>query len=159
MKKTLFLLTALFLFVNVFATLPLEPSKELKSSGINSVSAFDGASQINNLQPDLKTMGINQFLSLTPKKYQELTGKKMSLKQILELKVAQKFVKKQMKHGGEMSKGLYILLAFLGVAWIAMGVMDDWSGSTWVVNLILSLLCWLPGFIHALVKMKDYYNR
>jgi uncharacterized membrane protein YqaE (UPF0057 family) len=37
--------------------------------------------------------------------------------------------------------------------------MDDWTGNTWVVNLILSFLCWLPGFIHALIKMKDYYSR
>jgi uncharacterized membrane protein YqaE (UPF0057 family) len=154
MKKTLFLLPALFFCFNVFATLPLEPSKELKST-----SVIKEATEINNLPADMVSMGIDQFLSLTPKKYKELTGKKLSLKETLQLKVAQKFVKKKLKHGGEMSKGLYILLAFLGLAWIAMGVMDDWSGNTWVVNLILSFLCWLPGFIHALVKMKDYYNR
>jgi uncharacterized membrane protein YqaE (UPF0057 family) len=58
----------------------------------------------------------------------------------------------------DIPKGLYIVLAIFGLAWIGMGVMDDWSGNNWWVNLILTLLFWLPGFIHALIKMKDYYN-
>ncbi|MBU6343136.1 MAG: YqaE/Pmp3 family membrane protein [Bacteroidetes bacterium] len=60
--------------------------------------------------------------------------------------------------GDGITKGLYILLAILGLAWIAMGVKSDWSGNDWIVNLILTVLCWLPGFIHALVKMKEYYK-
>ncbi|MBK9337016.1 MAG: YqaE/Pmp3 family membrane protein [Lewinellaceae bacterium] len=39
-----------------------------------------------------------------------------------------------------------------------MGVKSDWEGSDWIVNLILVVLCWLPGLIHALIKMKDYYK-
>ena len=88
-----------------------------------------------------------------------MTGHKLTLKETLKLKAAQKAVKSQMKKGGEgMTKGVYILLAILGLAWIAMGVKDDWSGNNWWVNLILTFLCWLPGFIHALVKMKEYYK-
>ncbi|RXK58593.1 YqaE/Pmp3 family membrane protein [Lacibacter luteus] len=56
-----------------------------------------------------------------------------------------------------MPKGLYIVLAIFGLAWIAMGVMDNWSGSTWIINLVLTFLFWLPGLIHALVVMKNYY--
>ena len=44
------------------------------------------------------------------------------------------------------------------VKMVAMGLMDNWEGNNWWVNLILSwILCWLPGVIHAFVKMKDYY--
>ena len=84
----------------------------------------------------------------------------------IKLKLAQRAVKKQLQKGGEfrpeagdgITKGLYILMAIFGVAWIGMGVKDEWSGSYWVVNLILTLLFWLPGLIHALIVMKDYYD-
>ncbi len=103
---------------------------------------------------------VEKFLSLTPAKVQEMTGKKMTLKEKIAFKLAQSKVKKQMKKGGgsDIPKGVYILLAFFGLAWIAMGIMDNWSGNNWWVNLILTFLFWLPGFIHALIKMKDYYN-
>lgn len=109
------------------------------------------------LTPEMVQMGLDEFLALTPKKYQEMTGQKLGLKKTVELKAAQKAIKKQMKKDPQFSKGLYVLLAILGLAWIAMGVMDDWNGSDWIVNLILTVLCWLPGFIHALTKMKKYY--
>lgn len=109
------------------------------------------------LTPEMLQLGLDEFLALTPKKYKEMTGEKLGLKKTLELKAAQKVIKKQMKNDPDFSKGLYILLAILGLAWIAMGVMDDWNGSDWIVNLILYVLCYLPGLIHALVKMKKYY--
>ena len=102
----------------------------------------------------VKASDMNAFLSLTPEKVKEMTGKKMNFAQKMALKMAQKKAKRA---GGEISKGLYIVLAIFGLAWIAMGVMDDWSGSTWIINLVLTLLFWLPGFIHALIVMKNYY--
>ncbi len=109
------------------------------------------------LTPEMVQLGLEDFLALTPKKYKEMTGEKLGLKKTLELKAAQKMVKKQMNKDPQFSKGLYVLLAILGFAWVAMGVMDDWEGSDWIVNLILYVLCWLPGLIHALTKMKKYY--
>lgn len=103
---------------------------------------------------------VEKFLSLTPAKIQEMTGKKMTLKEKIAFKLVQAKVKKQVKKGGsaEIPQVLYVILAILGFAWIAMGIMDNWSGNNWWVNLILTLLFWLPGLIHALIKMKDYYN-
>jgi uncharacterized membrane protein YqaE (UPF0057 family) len=119
---------------------------------------FENQPEIKALTPEMIQMGLDEFLSLTPKKYKEMTGQKLGIKKSIELKAAQKIIKKKMQSEPEFSKGLYILLAILGLAWIAIGVMDNWEGSTWIVNLILTVLCWLPGFIHALVKMKDYYG-
>jgi len=113
--------------------------------------------EVKALTPEMAQMGLDQFLSLTPKKYKEMTGERMTIKQTVQLKIAQKIVKKEMKKEGDISKGLYVLLAILGLAWVAMGIMDDWNGSDWIVNLVLSLLCWLPGVIHGLIKMKKYY--
>jgi uncharacterized membrane protein YqaE (UPF0057 family) len=102
---------------------------------------------------------LQAFVKITPKEYQKLTGKELSFKEVVKLKAAQKAVKAELKKEDDgLTKGLYVLLAILGLAWIAMGVKDDWKGNAWVVNLLLTVLCWLPGFIHALVKMKDYYK-
>lgn len=114
----------------------------------------------NELRTDaLANLTVDDFLAMTPKKYKELTGQKMGIKNAIKLKAAQKKIKKSMKNpaASDIPQGLFVVLAIFGLAWIGMGVMDDWSGNNWWVNLILVLLCWLPGLIHALVKMKDYY--
>ncbi|MEZ4919541.1 MAG: YqaE/Pmp3 family membrane protein [Saprospiraceae bacterium] len=130
------------------------------------VSNFAESTEISAIDPALMDMGLEQFLDLTPAKFKAMTGKKMGVKNAMALKVAQKRVKKDLKKNGYMgaadtgdiSKGVYILLAILGLAWVAMGIFSDWSGSDWLVNLLLTVLCWLPGLIHALVKMDDYYG-
>lgn len=113
------------------------------------LQAFSHAPEVQALTPEMVEMGVEEFLTLTPAKYREMTGERLGFKNTLKLKAAQKFLKKEMKKDDGITKGLYILLAILGLAWIAMGVKSDWSGSDWIVNLILTLLCWLPGFIHA----------
>jgi uncharacterized membrane protein YqaE (UPF0057 family) len=80
-----------------------------------------------------------------------------------EFKSKQKFSKLErffQKAGAEskLSKGIYILLAILGLCFIGIGLVTDWSGSDWIIGLILSFLFWLPGLIYALIKMKSYYN-
>lgn len=136
--------------------------------GLNSQAAVAATSGTNpdpelkglmaSFSPETAQMAIDEFLSLTPKKYREMTGKHLGLKKTLELKAAQKVLKKKLKKdGADISKGVYVLLAILGLGWLAMGLLDDWEGSDWLVNLLLTVLCWLPGLIHALVKMKKYY--
>jgi uncharacterized membrane protein YqaE (UPF0057 family) len=119
--------------------------------------------QKSALGSEFQNFDLDQFLNLTPKEYKKMTGERLGLKKSVQLKAAQIALKKELnKAGGTagdgITKGLYILLAFFGLGWIAMGVKSDWDGSDWIVNLILTALCWLPGFIHALVKMKNYYK-
>ena len=122
------------------------------------VSDFGTEPTVQALSPDMVQLGIDQFLALTPKKYKELTGKKLGVSNALKLKAAQKIIKKRTKKGSgsDMPKGAYIVLAIFNLAWIAMGVMDDWEGNNWWVNLLLSI-CYIPALIHALVKMDEYY--
>jgi uncharacterized membrane protein YqaE (UPF0057 family) len=128
------------------------------------LSECNTASDIKAIDPQLVKLGMDKFLEITPAEYKKITGKRLGLKNSLALKVAQSKVKHELNAsiapaaGDGITKGLYILLAFLGWAWLVMGLKSDWSGNDWIVNLILYLLCWLPGFIHALVKMKDYYQ-
>lgn len=55
-------------------------------------------------EPDpLSLMSAAQFLSLTPKKFRQLTGKKMNLVQRIELKILQQKVRKMVKRGDAVS--------------------------------------------------------
>lgn len=118
---------------------------------------MDGVEEVKTLPGAATALSLERFLTLTPKQYREMTGERLGLKNAIKLKAAQKIVKRQLKRDEELSKGLYVLLAILGFGWLAMGLLSDWDGSDWIVNLVLTFLCWLPGLIHALVKMKDYY--
>jgi len=147
-KLTLFVVLAVF---TVFSAQASFPMKEV---------AIDRNSPnyVNDDMSKLMKGNVVDFLKMTPKQFEKMTGKKLTLKETMKLKAAQLMLKKDAKKGGDISKGLYIVLAIFGFAWIAMGIMDDWSGNNWWVNLLLTCLCGIPGLIHALVKMKNYYN-
>ncbi len=147
MKKILTFFVLAFMCLNLNAA----------SSPANWAVTLGDQPEIKALTPDMGQLALDQFLALTPKKYREMTGERLTIKQTVQLKVAQKIVKRQMKKDADISKGLYVLLAIIGLGWVAMGILDDWDGSDWIVNLVLTVLCWLPGLIHALVKMKNYY--
>ena len=145
MKHFILLFTFLLFSMSGFAA-NTSTIDQLKSDP--SVAAFSG---------DIATLGLDQFLTLTPNKYRALTGKRMGLRKVVQLKAAQHFIKKELQQEPDITKGLYVLLAIIGLGWLAMGLLDDWSGSDWLVNLILTALCWFPGVIHALIKMKKYF--
>jgi uncharacterized membrane protein YqaE (UPF0057 family) len=110
--------------------------------------------------PNDQVPTIDQFLKLTPKQIEKITGKKLSFKQVVELKIVQKKLKHEMADpyaNQKYNKALWILLAiFIPINWILMGVSDDWKGNNWWVNLVLYALCYIPGLIHSLVHMKEY---
>lgn len=164
--KTNYLLLCLVCFfsLQLFASNPqgIEPvinQDFVVDNGANWYNDIESTDKVDALPAEMPTFDLEKFLNLTPSEYEEITGKKLGFFNSIKLKYAQKYVKSELKGAADpdISKGIYILLAILGLAWIAMGLFTDFSGSDWIVNLILTLLCWLPGFIHALVKMKDYY--
>ncbi|MFT5386148.1 MAG: uncharacterized membrane protein YqaE (UPF0057 family), partial [Saprospiraceae bacterium] len=142
-----------------FSLLFFLQSQAVVSVSPNWASQFQDQSEVKNLSSEMSGMDLTEFLNLTPKKYREKTGKRLGLKKSLQLRAAQKVIKKKMKNpaGGDISSGLYVLLAILGLGWLAMGILSDWDGQDWIINLVLTVLCWLPGLIHALVKKKDYF--
>ncbi|MFT5764731.1 MAG: uncharacterized membrane protein YqaE (UPF0057 family) [Saprospiraceae bacterium] len=150
MKKLTLLTFSLLFFLQSQAVVSVSP---------NWASQFQDQSEVKNLSSEMSGMDLTEFLNLTPKKYREKTGKRLGLKKSLQLRAAQKVIKKKMKNpaGGDISSGLYVLLAILGLGWLAMGILSDWDGQDWIINLVLTVLCWLPGLIHALVKKKDYF--
>ena len=85
-------------------------------------------------------------------------AKKLTLKERVIFKRAKKALTQDVKpNETELSKGLYILLAILGLGWLAMGLLDGFEGSDWIICLVLYALFFVPGFIYSLIKMKNYY--
>lgn len=106
---------------------------------------------------------INALLNLTPERYEQMTGKKLGFFSKIMLKKAQNKLAKTMVLDGNSAssasipKGIYILLAFVGLGFLGIGLVSDWNGNDWWINLLLTFLFWLPGFIHALIVMSKYY--
>jgi hypothetical protein len=89
-KLTTTMLGLGFLFVFQLVNATVEPAIITKPVIKENVST--------NPQP-LSLRTLEDFLSLTPKKYTELTGKKMTLPQKVSLKIAQYKVKRAIKKG------------------------------------------------------------
>jgi len=104
-------------------------------------------------------LDMDAFLDLSPKKYRQITGERLGIKGSLALKAAQKqIVKMQNGRAADIPKGLYIVAVIFGWGWLCMGLMDDWDGNNWWVNLLLVYLtCGIGGLIHGFIKMKEYY--
>ena len=124
MKKILTVLAFALLCINLHAASSASNTADKPVSSLLEMEA---------MPLDMSQMSHDDFMSMTPKKYKEMTGKRMGVKQALKLKMAQKMAKKS--SGGDIPKGLYIVLAIFGLAWIGMGVMDDWEGNNWWVTL------------------------
>jgi hypothetical protein len=86
----------------------------------------------------LSMMSAKQFLALTPQKYKEMTGKKMTLVQKVELKVLQHRVKKMVK------KGEVVSMADVQKKFYEMGEMD-------LLGFLLGLILGPIGVIIALI--------
>lgn len=137
MKKTI-----LVAFLGIGFLLALQPANAISTNSIILTSSPAAATKADPLNEIL----IKQFLSLTPKKYYELTGKKMKLSQKISLKLAQHKVKRMIKKGKPvdlvaMSKELdtsdFHLIGFvLGLILSLIGVLfaylvDDESMIKW----------------------------
>lgn len=151
-------------------------STSVFSFAVNSdlwIKDFQRDAQIQQHKDNLNGMNADDFLKLTPKKFEKITGEKLSFKQKLKIKAAQKILKKKIrKHQkNEPDRGksqivailLCFFLGFLGVHRFYLGY---WNG----ILLLLLSLCGI-GFIWAFVdliriiigdlqpKRSNYYDK
>ena len=54
-----------------------------------------------------------------------------------------------MANGNDMNKVLLVIIAFF-IPPLAVGLKEG-IGTSLLINIILTILFWLPGFIHALI--------
>ncbi|MFT6002055.1 MAG: uncharacterized membrane protein YqaE (UPF0057 family), partial [Flavobacteriales bacterium] len=45
----------------------------------------------------------------------------------------------------------YFWVLALFIPWLAVGIVTDWDVKTVVINILWSLLCGIPGIIHAFI--------
>ncbi len=114
--------------------------------------------QESSLNPNF---GYEKFLSLSPKAYSQLTGKKLTLKESFSLKMTQKMMRKQNNsaaaEGGTLPQWAYIVLSIFALGWLAIGVKSNWKGNDWWISLLLYFCFYFPGLIYSLIVMKKYY--
>lgn len=159
LRKSLLALTLCLFALSAFAfteTLPQTPT-------------VANAEQIKKIEAMLGKMASKDLSNLSIREVEEFTGHKLRFKEKVALKVLKMKAKKMKKKAvAEMSagkdfsapdleKGTYIILAIL-IPFVAVGLATDWEGNDWLICLLLTCLCGIPGIIYALIKMKDYYG-
>jgi hypothetical protein len=111
------------------------------SAGIIAVPVSTTPVSVNLSSADaLGNMDAQTFLTLTPAKVKEITGKKMKLKERIVLKLTQKHVKKEMKKGKEVdlkttlkgfsdnfSLGAFLLGVFLLFIGVLIVYLTEWE--------------------------------
>ncbi len=162
MRKITILLLAVAFSISSNAGMIYVPANSTDNAKAGKTSAANVLGQL-----DAKT-----FLSLTPAKVQELTGKKMTFGQKVSLKMAQMEVKKQLKKGKEVNMAemgkkaggginfLWLLVGFvLGLIGVLIayltreGTDDNRVKSAWIGAGI-----WLVLWIILYVAIFASYN-
>jgi uncharacterized membrane protein YqaE (UPF0057 family) len=50
---------------------------------------------------------------------------------------------------------LYVLAVL--IPFVAVGIVTDWDLETVLINILLTILCYIPGVIHAFIIIRDRY--
>lgn len=58
--------------------------------------------------------------------------------------------------GDDMLILLYILAVL--IPFVAVGIVTDWDLKKVLINILLCILCYIPGVIHAFITIRDYYR-
>jgi uncharacterized membrane protein YqaE (UPF0057 family) len=132
---------------------PKENSKtasvyELPTQEVVAVAQNDEASiQSNSIATTPQVVSVKGMANQTISVNQKNNEVKQISKQ--EMKALHKAVKSQ-KQSDDVPIGLLYILCFF-FPFIAVGIVTDWDLSTILINLLWSLLCGIPGIIHALI--------
>ncbi|HKK89637.1 MAG TPA: YqaE/Pmp3 family membrane protein [Saprospiraceae bacterium] len=153
LKFSLITIVLLFFFGQIMAVNQYNWKKELKTKEYTG-----GFSEV------LPLISLDEFMEMDARTFKRFTGKKLGLKDRFRLWMAKKFILKNLKDR-ELAKSFnpnmpqigYIILALIGFGWLAIGVLDNWSGQYWIISLILYLLFYIPGLIYTLLIMGNYY--
>jgi uncharacterized membrane protein YqaE (UPF0057 family) len=132
---------------------PKENSKtasvyELPNQEVVAVAQNDEASiQANSVSTTPQVVNVKGMADQTISVNQKNKEVKQISKQ--EMKALRKVVNSQ-KQSDDVPVGLLYVLCFF-FPFIAVGIVTDWDISTVLINLLWTLLCGIPGVIHALI--------
>ncbi len=100
-------------------------------------------------QPKLNNAALNVVKNSSVNK--TLKPKTITKKIVEKVKKAKEIKNKQA--GGDMDPIVYYLLAFF-IPFLAVGLVTDWDIGQVLLNLLLTLLCGIPGIIHAFIVVS-----
>jgi len=132
---------------------PKETSKtadvyELPTQEIITVAQNDEASiQSNSVLSTPQVVSLKGMANKTISVNQNNKEVKQISKQ--EMKALHKAVRSQKKSDDVPVELLYVLCFF--VPFIVVGIVTDWDIPTVLINLLWTILCGIPGIIHALI--------
>ena len=134
MKKTL---QTLLLFCGLFAFTSL------------SAAPVSGVSKADAPTSELSSLSMDDIQDLSIKEVEQMIGKELTLKEKASLKYIQHKLKKSKKGGDDYDPILIYVLCFF-IPPLAVFLVYDIGSEFWT-NVVLTLLCGLPGVIHAFI--------
>lgn len=121
---------------------------EMPTHEVITVAQNDEASiQSNSIATTAPVVNVKGMADQTISVNQNIKDAKQSSKQ--EIKALKKALKSQ-KKSDDVPIGLLYVLCFF-VPFIVVGIVTDWDIPTVLINLLWTLLCGIPGIIHALI--------
>jgi uncharacterized membrane protein YqaE (UPF0057 family) len=128
-----------------------------KNEQVKEILAENNSSVINNTAEtvDINLVEENQVkvkpVATNDTKVSKTKASERKEKSFSKAKVIKKAVKKS--KADDTTILLYILCFFLPP--IAVGLATNWEEKTLIISIILTLLCFIPGIIHALIVVSD----
>ncbi len=98
---------------------------------------------------DFSSISLDELQNLSVDDVEKMIGKELTLKEKLGLKYVQNKLKKSKKGGDDYDPILIYVLCFF-IPPLAVFLVYDIGSEFWV-NIILTLLCGVPGIIHAFI--------
>lgn len=121
---------------------------EMPTQEVITVAQNDEASiQSNSIGTTAPVVNVKGMADQTISVNQNIKDAKQITKQ--EIKALKKAVKSQ-KKSDDVPIGLLYVLCFF-VPFIVVGIVTDWDIPSVLINLLWTLLCGIPGVIHALI--------
>lgn len=123
---------------------------EMPTQEVITVAQNDEASiQSNSIGTTAPVVNVKGMADQTISVNQNIKEAKQISKQ--EMKALHKAVKSQ-KKSDDVPIGLLYILCFF-VPFIVVGIVTDWDIPSVLINLLWTLLCGIPGIIHALIMV------
>lgn len=119
----------------------------------NFVETTTAVQDVNEKDVDLTINGNKNELSVTGADQTTVAAPGVKENTVVANKqILKKAQKQAQKSGGDVPKGLLIVLCFL-LPWLAVGLATDWDVKAVIINLLWSLTC-IGGIIHALIVVN-----
>lgn len=115
----------------------------------NTVMAAPVSGTSEAISPDISTLSIDKLKDMSVSDVEFVLGKKLTLKEKITLKYVQNKLKKSSKGGDDYDPILIYVLCFF-IPPLAVFLVYDIGNEFWV-NIVLTLLCGIPGIIHAFI--------